>query len=77
MSATSVRAISIRVSDVMSSQIVSVSEKDTVSTVVTLLLKSGVGSVLVVNEIDLPVGIITKGDVLGEAFVKHLDPDVI
>jgi CBS domain-containing protein len=67
----------IRVRDVMSRNLVTVCDTDRASTAVTLLLKYGVGSVLVVDKKAQLVGIITKGDVLREIVTKHLDPDAV
>jgi CBS domain-containing protein len=67
----------IRVRDVMSRNLVTARDTDRASTAVTLLLKYGVGSVLVVDKKAQLVGIITKGDVLREIVTKHLDPDVV
>ena len=77
LSATKVQAASIHVGDVMSNNLLTVQENDKVSTTVRRLLKRGVGSVLVMDRDDHLVGIITKGDVLREVVMKHLDPNVV
>lgn len=71
------QAAAIHVGDVMTSDLVTVQENDKVSTTVRRLLKRSVGSVLVMHGQDHLVGIITKGDVLREVVMRHLDPDVI
>jgi CBS domain-containing protein len=77
LSATKTETASIRVADVMSNNLLTVHENDKVSTTVRRLLKRGVGSVLVMDKEDHLVGIITKGDVLREVVIKHLDPNVV
>lgn len=78
MSTTSkVESSSIHVSDVMSNNLLTVREDDKASTAVRRLVKRGVGSVLVMDKGDHLVGIITKGDVLREVVMKHLDPNAV
>ncbi|MDH2900425.1 MAG: CBS domain-containing protein [archaeon] len=77
MSATKEEPGSIHVSDVMSYNILTVRADEKVSTAVSRLLKHGVGSVLVMDKNDQLVGIITKGDVLREVVMKHLDPNLV
>jgi CBS domain-containing protein len=72
-----IEAASIHVGDVMSYNLVTVRETDKVRTTANRLLKRGVGSVLVLNKDEHVVGIITKGDILRELVLKHLDPDTL
>lgn len=77
LSAARAETAGIHVSDVMSNSLVTVKENDKVSTAVLRLVKRGVGCVLVMNKESHVVGIITKGDVLRETVMKHLDPDLL
>ena len=77
LSTTKVESVSIHVSDVMSNNLLTVRGDDKVSATVRRLLKRGAGSVLVMDKDDHLVGIITKGDVLREVVMKHLDPNVV
>jgi CBS domain-containing protein len=77
LNVTKAETASIHVGDVMSNNLVTVHENDKVLTTVTRLLKRGVGSVLVMDKEDHLVGIITKGDVLREVLLKHLDPNIL
>lgn len=77
MGTSNLQSIAIRVSDVMTSDLVSVRDNDRVSEAASLFLKRNVGSVLIVDKAGLPVGIITKGDVLREVFMKRRDPDLL
>lgn len=77
MSSSTLKNIAIRVSDVMTSEIISVAESSKLSEVVSLLVNRNVGSVLVVDREDRLTGIITKGDILRRAVMEHADPNAL
>jgi CBS domain-containing protein len=70
-------AAAIRVSDVMSNDLVIVDSEDIISKAVNFLLNRSVGSVLVMDKEHRLVGIITKGDILREVLSKRLDPEIV
>jgi CBS domain-containing protein len=77
LSNQSIRAIAIKVLDVMSHKLVTVCETETVSAVAEMLLNRAVGSVIV-SSLDgrEALGIITKGDILRQTSSrKDFDPN--
>ncbi len=61
----------------MTSELVCVRENDSILETASLFLKRSVGSVLIVSGAGLPVGIITKGDILREVVMNRRDPDLL
>lgn len=65
--------IPIKVTDVMSYNLVTVKEGESALLAARRLVKRKVGSVLVINKEEQVVGIITKGDILREVLAKGLE----
>ena len=77
MTLPDIKSATIKVSDTMSHNLVTVQEDDRVSTAADRLISRNVGSVLVMNQNDEVVGIITKGDIVREIVIDNKDSNRI
>lgn len=68
------REVPLRVSDIMSRDVVKTNENTPLSTIAALMYERGVGSVVIVDEEDKPVGIVTERDIV-YAVAKNLRRD--
>jgi CBS domain-containing protein len=53
------REVPLRVSDIMTRDVIVVDEKTTLATIAALMYEKGVGSVVIVDEEKRPIGIVT------------------
>lgn len=65
------------VRDVMTSQVISVSEEESVELVAKLMDQHNIGSIIITDEKGRPVGIITERDVVKRVAAKNLLPSKI
>ncbi len=77
MSSSALKNIAIRVSDVMTGEIISASESSKLSEIASLLVNHNIGSILVLDDGDRLTGIVTKGDILRRAIMEHADPNAL
>lgn len=68
------REVPLRVSDIMTRDVVTVNESTTLSTIAALMYEKGVGSVVVVDNENKPIGIVTERDIV-YAVAKNLRRD--
>ncbi|MEZ0289713.1 MAG: CBS domain-containing protein [Sulfolobales archaeon] len=68
------REIPLRVSDIMTREVVTANENTPLSTIAALMYEKGVGSVVIVDNESKPIGIVTERDLV-YAFAKNLRRD--
>jgi CBS domain-containing protein len=68
------REVPLRVSDIMTKDVIVVDEKTTLATIAALMYEKGVGSVVIVDEERRPIGIVTERDIV-YAVAKNLRRD--
>jgi CBS domain-containing protein len=64
----------LRVHDIMSNQVLTIRGEEPLSRAVARIVKYDVGSILVIDDREQLMGIITKGDVLRKLVMKGLNP---
>ena len=65
------------VKDVMSSPVVTITEEEPANVIASQMKKSGVGSIIVIDADDKPLGIITEKDLVVRVLTKNVKPDSI
>ncbi|MBS7658646.1 MAG: CBS domain-containing protein [Candidatus Bathyarchaeia archaeon] len=68
------KKIEVKVKDVMSTPVVTVNMNTSMDEVASLMIKENVGSVIVVDELGNPIGIITESDLVKKVVAKNVFP---
>jgi CBS domain-containing protein len=68
------KKVEVKVKDVMSTPVVTINLNASIDEVASLMIKENVGSVIVIDELGNPIGIITESDLVKKVVAKNLLP---
>jgi CBS domain-containing protein len=68
------KKIEVKVKDVMSTPVVTVNINASIDEVASLMIKENIGSVIVIDEFENPIGIITESDLVKKVVAKNILP---
>jgi CBS domain-containing protein len=71
------KKIEVKVKDVMSTPVVKANVNTPVNEVAYLMVKENVGSVIIIDNLDNPVGIITESDLVKNVIAKNILPNQV